>query len=73
MLEIPLRPRSPLLYLQITEKLLEAEEKKLRVLKTEIEANKLSDAVEGSKKVIQYYMCIWLYNIWDINSSVLDT
>lgn len=51
MFEIPLRPQSPLLYLQITEKLLEAEEKKLRVLKTEIEASKHSDAAEGSKKV----------------------
>lgn len=48
-MEIPLRPPSPLLCLQITEKLLEAEEKKLRVLKTEIEASKHSDAAGGSK------------------------
>jgi len=49
--EVAVRPHSPLLYLQITEKLLEAEEKKLRVLKTEIEASKHSDKTENSHKV----------------------
>ena len=37
--------------LQITEKLLDAEERKLRVLKAEIEASKHSDATGGSSKV----------------------
>ncbi len=46
-----MRPASPLLYLQVTEKLLEAEEKKLRVLKTEVEASKHSDAGDDSKRV----------------------
>ncbi len=45
------RPTSPLLYLQVTEKLLEAEEKKLRVLKTEVEASKHSDTGDNSKRV----------------------
>lgn len=36
---------------QITEKLLEAEERKLRVLKAEIEASKHSDAARDSSKV----------------------
>lgn len=36
---------------QITEKLLEAEEKKLRVLKAEIEASKHTDAAKDSSKV----------------------
>ena len=53
--EVPLRPTSPLLYLQVTEKLLEAEEKKLRVLKTEIEASKHSDSAEDSHKVSACY------------------
>ena len=53
--EVPLRPTSPLLYLQVTERLLEAEEKKLRVLKTEIEASKHLDSAEGSHKVSAYY------------------
>lgn len=38
-------------FVQITEKLLEAEEKKLRVLKAEIEASKHSDAPKDSSKV----------------------
>lgn len=37
--------------LQITEKLLEAEEKKLRVLKAEIEAGKRTDAAKDTSKV----------------------
>lgn len=37
--------------LQITEKLLEAEEKKLRVLKAEIEASKRTDAAKDTSKV----------------------
>ncbi len=45
------RPTSPLLYIQVTEKLLEAEEKKLRVLKTEVEASKHSDTGDSSKRV----------------------
>lgn len=36
---------------QITEKLLEAEEKKLRILKAEIEAGKHSDAGKDEAKV----------------------
>ena len=36
---------------QITEKLLESEEKKLRVLKREIEASKQTDAPKDSSKV----------------------
>lgn len=36
---------------QVTEKLLEAEEKKLRVLKAEIEASKHIDATKDSSKV----------------------
>ena len=38
--------------LQITEKLLEAEEKKLRVLKAEIEASKRIDAAKDTSKVL---------------------
>jgi len=37
---------------QVTEKLMEAEEKKLRVLKAEIEASKHSDAAGSSDKVL---------------------
>ena len=38
-------------HLQVTEKLMEAEEKKLRVLKAEIEASKHSDTAGGTEKV----------------------
>ena len=38
-------------HLQVTEKLMEAEEKKLRVLKAEIEASKHSDTAGDTEKV----------------------
>lgn len=38
-------------HLQVTEKLMEAEEKKLRVLKAEIEASKHSDMAGDTEKV----------------------
>lgn len=37
--------------IQVTEKLMEAEEKKLRVLKAEIEASKHSDTAGDTEKV----------------------
>lgn len=43
------------LLLQVTEKLMQAEEKKLKVLKSEIEAGRHSDSAASSAKVyIQY-------------------
>ena len=71
--EISTRERSAKLYgeylqyiimPQITEKLLEAEEKKLRVLKAEIEASKHVDAAKDSSKVMTlqqrpYFICCY--------------